>query len=92
MNQELNFFEYPDGRLDTLNAAKYLGLSLKTLAMMRSRGTGPKFIKPGRIFYYKGDLIEWLVSKGKMTTTAFYRSREKPPEKQEERPCTRIVL
>lgn len=92
MNQELNFFEYPDGRLDTLNAAKYLGISLKTLAMMRTRGTGPKFIKPGRIFYYKADLTEWLVAKGKMTNTAFYRSQENVKEERDEQQATRLGI
>ena len=28
---------FPDGRLDTENAARFLGLSPKTLAIMRSR-------------------------------------------------------
>jgi putative DNA primase/helicase len=45
---------YPDGRLDTDNAAKFLGLSPKTLAIMRSTGTGPKFIKRGRVFILGG--------------------------------------
>ncbi len=38
---------YPDGRLDTKNTALYLGLEEKTLAMKRSDGTGPSFIKHG---------------------------------------------
>ncbi len=61
---------YPDGRLDTANAALYLGLKEKTLAMMRGYGTGPKFIKRGRIFYYKDDLDAWLNAKGRLTSTA----------------------
>ena len=32
----------PDGRMDVKNAALYLGLSHKTLAMKRCDGTGPK--------------------------------------------------
>jgi predicted DNA-binding transcriptional regulator AlpA len=51
---------FPDGRLNVPNAATYLGLEQKTLAMMRSNGRGPKFIKRGRIFYYKEDLDAWL--------------------------------
>ncbi len=39
---------YPDGRMDSKNAALYLGLEEKTLAMKRSDGTGPCFIKRGR--------------------------------------------
>ncbi len=61
---------FPDGRLDTKNAASYLGLSEKTLAMMRCQGTGPEFIKRGRIFYYREDLDKWLNAKGKATSTA----------------------
>ena len=49
-----------DGRMDTQNAALYVGLSQKTLAMQRTKGTGPRFIKRGKIFYYKADLDAWL--------------------------------
>ena len=50
----------PDGRLDRKNAAKYLGLSVKTLAMHAVHGTGPRFIKRGRVFYFRDDLDQWL--------------------------------
>jgi hypothetical protein len=50
----------PDGRLDRKNAALYLGLSVKTLAMHAVRGTGPKFIKRGRVFYFQDELDDWL--------------------------------
>ena len=60
----------PDGRMDTANAAKYLGLSKKTLAMMRCNGTGPKYIKRGRIFYFKEDLDKWINRAGKRSSTA----------------------
>jgi hypothetical protein len=60
---------FPDGRLDAVNAAKYLGLKQKTLAMMRCEGNGPQFIKRGRIFYFKDDLDAWLIG-GKATSTA----------------------
>lgn len=60
---------YPDGRLDTKNASMYLGLSIKTLAMKRNDGTGPKYIKRGRIFYFIKDLDAWLAS-GEATSTA----------------------
>lgn len=63
-------YTYPDGRLDTKNAAMYLGLKEKTLAMMRGSGTGPRFIKRGRIFYFKDDLDAWLIAKGRHTSTA----------------------
>lgn len=43
----------PNGRFDSKNAADYVGLSVKTLAMHRTKGTGPAFEKIGRIFYDK---------------------------------------
>lgn len=66
----VNIVMFPDGRLDNKNAALYLGLKEKTLAMMRSNGTGPQFIKRGRIFYYKEDLDTWLNKNGRFKTTA----------------------
>jgi hypothetical protein len=60
---------YPDGRLDTKNTAAYTGLSAKTLAMMRCNGKGPKFVKRGRIFYYREDLDAWLME-GRVQSTA----------------------
>jgi hypothetical protein len=60
----------PDGRMDTRNTASYLGLSEKTLAMMRCQGKGPRFIKRGRVFYYKEDLDRWLGQATRVTSTA----------------------
>ena len=68
--QSIEVLIYPDGRLNTVNAARYLGLKEKTLAMMRSDGSGPKFIKRGRIFYFKDDLDAWLNAAGRHTSTA----------------------
>lgn len=50
----------PDGRMDRKNAAKYTGLSVKTLAMYAVSGKGPKFVKRGRVWYRKDDLDSWL--------------------------------
>ena len=50
----------PDGRMDAKNAARYTGLSEKTMAMMRSGRTGPAYLKRGKIFYFKEDLDAWL--------------------------------
>jgi predicted DNA-binding transcriptional regulator AlpA len=66
---------YPDGRLDTRNAALYLGLEEKTLAMKRSDGTGPSFIKRGRVFYFKEDLDAWINEAKKASSTAQLRVR-----------------
>jgi hypothetical protein len=61
---------YPDGRMDTRNASIYMGLSEKTLAMMRCNGTGPKFIKRGRVFYFRDDVDAWLNAHGRLSSTA----------------------
>jgi hypothetical protein len=69
MNEEIKFF--PNKRLNTKQAASYLGLSTKTLAMKRCEGTGPKFIKKcGRVFYCLSDLDEWDQSFPKCISTA----------------------
>ena len=68
--ESVEIIMFPDGRLDTKNAAMYLGLKEKTLAMMRGSGTGPKFIKRGRVFYFKEDLDAWLNAEGRFTSTA----------------------
>lgn len=65
---------YPDGRMDTRNAALYLGLEEKTLAMKRSDGTGPQFIKRGRIFYFKEDLEAWINECKRAKSTAQLRT------------------
>jgi len=52
----------PDGRMDRKNAALYLGLKVKTLAMHASRGTGPAFIKRGRVCYFRDAPDEWRKS------------------------------
>ena len=44
---------FPDGRLDSTSAAAYLGLNEKTLANYRCKGIGPKFVKRGRVFYFR---------------------------------------
>lgn len=64
-----NIAVFPDGRMDARTAANYIGLAVQTLAIKRSNGTGPKFVKRGRIFYYREDLDEWLRA-GRVTITA----------------------
>lgn len=68
--QSVHITAYPDGRVDSKNASLYLGLKEKTLAMMRSSGSGPRFIKRGKIFYFVDDLDTWLNANGRFTTTA----------------------
>lgn len=79
-NQQMISIEitiFPDGRLDVRNAARYLGLKEKTLAMMRGYGTGPKFIKRGRIFYFKEDLDAWINSQGRLISTSQVNNKGK---------------
>jgi len=70
MSKTIEVVIFPDGRMDSVNSAEYLGLSQKTLAMMRCQGTGPKYIKRGRIFYFKEDLDIWINRDGKRSSTA----------------------
>ena len=65
----------PDGRVDVKNAAAYIGLAEKTLAMKRCDGTGPKFIKRGRIFYFVEDLESWIKDGGAQSTAQSRQSR-----------------
>jgi hypothetical protein len=60
----------PDGRMDRKNAATYVGLSVKTLAMKACDGSGPKFIKRGRVWYRIEDLDDWVNSNGAASSTA----------------------
>jgi hypothetical protein len=68
--QRVKVVVFPDGRLDSGNAAQFLGLSPKTLAMMRSAGTGPKFVKRGRIFDFLEDLQGWMAEQPRVQSTA----------------------
>lgn len=51
----------PDGRLSRRDAASYLGLAEKTLAMWALNGKGPRKVKVGgRVFYFKDDLDAFI--------------------------------
>jgi len=44
----------PDGRMAREDAARYLGLGSKTLAMWALQGKGPRSVKVGgRVFYFR---------------------------------------
>ena len=68
--KQVEILVLPDGRMDTRSAAGYLGVAEKTLAMWRCQGVGPRFIKRGRVFYYKEDLDAWLGQAKRVTSTA----------------------
>jgi hypothetical protein len=51
----------PDGRMAREDAARYLGLGSKTLAMWALQGKGPRSVKVGgRVFYFK-DILDGFV-------------------------------
>jgi hypothetical protein len=51
----------PDGRMTRRDAARYLGMQPKTLAMWELEGRGVRSVKVGgRRFYYKVDLDEFI--------------------------------
>ncbi len=54
----------PDGRMTARSAASYLGLTLRTLENKRSNGTGPKFVKAGKIFITATTLTNGYVHGG----------------------------
>lgn len=55
----------PDGRMDRKNAARYLGLSVQTLANMVVQKKGPRSVRVGgRVWYFKADLDAYVAEKG----------------------------
>lgn len=67
----------PNGRMTAKNAARYLGLAEKTLAMYRCAGTGPAFSKiAGRVYYTQSSLDNWLDSASECTSTAQARIQQ----------------
>lgn len=60
----------PTELLTTEEAAKYLRLSPRTLERYRVTGEGPRFLKVGRlVFYRQSDLDEWLKNKSRGSTS-----------------------
>ncbi len=54
----------PDGRMTRKEAAKYLGVAVKTLAMYELEKKGPKSIRVvGRRFYFKSVLDAYIATK-----------------------------
>jgi hypothetical protein len=57
-------------RLDTPGAARFIGVSCRTLEKHRIYGTGPNYSKvKGRVFYAIGDLTEWAKRGAKRATS-----------------------
>jgi hypothetical protein len=51
----------PDGRMSRIDAARYVGVKPKTLAMWQLHGKGPRsFLVGGRRYYRKLDLDAFI--------------------------------
>ena len=57
--------------LRTGDAARYVGLTVSTLAKMRLRGDGPPYSKSGPriVVYAKADLDAWLAASSRRSTS-----------------------
>ncbi len=56
--------------VDTKGAAERIGLAVKTLENMRTRGDGPKFMKLGRAVRYRlADLDAWMAARVMSSTS-----------------------
>jgi predicted DNA-binding transcriptional regulator AlpA len=67
LNQLLGKFRK---KLDTPQAAEYLGLGKSTLDKLRVAGSGPAFIKIGkRVVYDPADLDAWFAAHKRISTS-----------------------
>jgi hypothetical protein len=57
--------------VSTAQAARLIGLSVRTLETMRARGGGPPFIKvtAKSVRYLRRDLVLWLESRRRVSTS-----------------------
>jgi predicted DNA-binding transcriptional regulator AlpA len=56
--------------LDQRRAAKVLGLSVRTLERHRVAGTGPRFVRLGRLVRYREvDLADWVNGRLRFSTS-----------------------
>lgn len=76
----------PQNYLRTPDAARYLGLSGRTLEKHRTYGTGPAYRKLGAIVVYAiADLDAWA-SRGAVTSTSDPRGSVLPAKRQPDLP------
>jgi hypothetical protein len=75
---ELDTTIWSDGRMTPEQTAFYLGVKPRTLGQWHWEGSGPPFIKAGRIFYFKKDIDEWLMQGGVVTSSAQARLQRPP--------------
>lgn len=84
-----NLADLPPRYLRTPEAARFLGLSGRTLEKHRTYGTGPAYRKlGGRVVYAIDDLQAWA-NRGAVTSTSDPRGQVLPAKRQE--PATPAV-
>ena len=67
---EYNPGGYEMSFMTTQQAADKLGISKRTLEGMRLRGSGPAYVKVGRLVRYTDELLEqWLLSNQRVSTS-----------------------
>jgi predicted DNA-binding transcriptional regulator AlpA len=71
----------PNRYLRTQEAARFLGLSQRTLEKHRTYGTGPTFRKLGGRVVYSVDELQAWADRGVATSTSDPRARTVPPAK-----------
>ena len=78
-----NLADLPPRYLRTPEAARFLGLSGRTLEKHRTYGTGPAYRKlGGRVVYSIDDLQAWA-NRGAVTSTSDPRGQVLPAKRQE---------
>lgn len=78
-----NFPDLPPRYLRTPEAARFVGLSIRTLEKHRIYGTGPRYSKlGGRVVYRVEDLQTWVESGAKASTSDPGTARVLPAKRQ----------
>lgn len=77
----------PQAYLRTPDAARYLGLSGRTLEKHRTYGTGPAYRKLGAIVVYAVEDLEAWASRGAVTSTSDPRGSVLPAKRQPDLPA-----
>lgn len=78
-----NLADLPPRYLRTPEAARFLGLSGRTLEKHRTYGTGPAYRKlGGRVVYAIDDLQAWA-NRGAVTSTSDPRGQVRPAKRQD---------
>jgi predicted DNA-binding transcriptional regulator AlpA len=84
-----NFTDLPPRYLRTPEAARFVGLSIRTLEKHRIYGTGPRYSKlGGRVVYRVEDLQAWVESGVKASTSDPGTATVLPAKRH--RPGTRV--